>query len=366
MITKEQILKMFEEASKKSDYGWSTYQPINAKGYEATLSQSGRVCQDRAEAIIKHIQKTLSKPTFIDWGCNNGYFVFELAKHGYEAMGVDREAKYVNVCQVVNKDSGYLPLPKFFKDELTPLSIGQYRADVALCFSVLHHVKENKIALFNEFSKAYKHAYIEMDGHNYGYDYLRTFYWDLQLVCEANDKYGNGTRLRKTWYCCNETPEATYENIKMENCLGGRGVFKKMMKCNGAKTVIKRENSSFGHTWIKTNLAHEINMYSKYSTNFIPKLISSNVEGDRFMEIEYIDSNVSKGASIGAIFEWLKENKLFIIDINSSQFVKAQNGYVLIDLESIFHVDEVNSVLRKHVELKSYDEQIQYLNGRLK
>jgi hypothetical protein len=50
-MTKEQILKMFADAATKDDYGWSTYQPINVPGYEATLKQAGRVCTDRASSL---------------------------------------------------------------------------------------------------------------------------------------------------------------------------------------------------------------------------------------------------------------------------------------------------------------------------
>ena len=357
---------MFEEASQKDDYGWNTYQPINVKGYEKTLEQSGRKCQDRANMLIKHIKENFpSHYSFVDWGCNNGYFVFELAKHGYSATGLDREQKYIDICRVVNKTSGYNPSPKFFREELNPLSIEQHAADIALCFSVLHHIKDDKIKIFDQFSKIYKKAYIEMDGGNFGHDYLSVYYWDIQFVCEVNDNYGKGKRLRKTWFCSNETEDAIYSNIKMNNCLGGRSVFLKESIINGQKTVIKRENYNFQHTWIKTDLLYEIEMYKKYSESFLPKYIHSDTIKEKLLEIEYIDEKSDKGAPLDVIFDWLKRNKMYIIDINADQFIKTQNGFVMVDIESIFPYDMVEKYLRKPIKLRSYEEQIEYLEGKL-
>jgi len=369
MITKDSLLKMYEEASKKDDYSWSTYQPLNVAGYEATVGQSGRICKDRADAIIKHIKENLpTDSTFVDWGCNHGYFIFELAKHGYIATGLDREKKYIDVCRFVNESSGLNPKPKFFCEDLTPLSMEQHAAKAAFCFSVLHHVKDNKIKIFDTFSKIYKNAYIEMDGANYGYDYLRVFYWDLQLVCEANDGYGKTTRRRKTWFCTNETSDAVYENIKMNNCLAGRSVFLKKPKDDSPFTVVKRESVKFSHTWVKTDLSYEASVYKKLHSPYIPKLITyeDEDEGLRKMEIEYIDKETDRGFSYMEIMEWLRSNGLFIIDINADQFVKTKSGYVLVDLESIVPTDEVDGRLRGKHSVKTYEEQVKYLGDRLK
>lgn len=367
MITKEYILDMFAKASKQSDYGWSTYQPINVPGYEITLKQSGRVCSDRANALISHIKSNLP-PTdsFIDWGCNNGYFVFELAKNGYQAIGADRDKRFIEVCNAANTTATYSPPAKFVNANMTPETIRDNPANVALCFSVLHHIKDNKIPIFNAFSNTYKKAYIEMDGNNFGYDYLSVYYWDLSFVFEANDKYGKGTRLRKTWFCSNETKDAIYSNIKMNNCLAGRSVFKKLHKNGDLPTVIKRENKRFAHTWINTDIKHELNMYKLLESEYIPKLIKYSEDSNRQLEMEFIDASFNRGFSYIEIMEWLRSKGMFIIDINADQFVKTKKGYILVDLESIFPLSEVNGRLRGKHNVKTYDEQMKYLKERLK
>lgn len=365
-MTKEQILDMFIKATTRNSYGWSTYQPINVPGYEVTLKQSGRLCADRANALLLHVKSNLHlTDNFVDWGCNNGYFVFELAKNGYQATGIDREERFINVCNTANMTIPYSPSPKFVHLHMTPETIRANPASVALCFSVLHHVKNDKISLFNTFSDVYKKAYIEMDGSNFGYDYLSVYYWDLSFICEANDRYGNGTRLRKTWFCDNDLPDAVYSNIKMTNCLGGRSVFKRMPKNGTPPTVIKRENKKFTHTWIVTDLNHEANMYRLLESNYIPKFINYSDGINRQMEIEFIDNSTERGFSYMEIMEWLRNNGLFIVDINVDQFIRTRNGYVLVDLESIMPIGEITGRLRRGHEVKNYEEQIKYLTKRL-
>jgi len=367
VITKDSLLKMYEEASKKDDYSWSTYQPLNVAGYEATMGQSGRLCKDRADALIEHIKANIPlDSSFVDWGCNHGYFIFELAKHGYNATGLDREKKYIDVCRFVNETSELSPKPNFFCDNLTPLSIEQHAAKVAFCFSVLHHVKDNKIKIFDTFSKVYKNAYIEMDGKNYGYDYLRCFYWDLSLVCVANDGYGKTTRRRKTWFCTNDTDNASYENLKMNNCIEGRSVFKKTSKIDGKISVIKREVSTFGHTWIRTDISREYDLYKSLDSPYIPKLLNYKEGVDRQIELEFIDESTTRGFTYMEIMEWVRDSGMVIMDIHEDQFVKTKNGYVLVDLESIVPCNEVSRFIRGKEVVRTYDQQINYLKKRLK
>jgi hypothetical protein len=369
-INKEYILNLFNKASKKSDYTWITYQPINCEGFEATRSQSGRLCEDRSRAVVEHIKKNISNyqnKIYIDWGCNLGYFVFDLMKNGCQSIGVDREKEYINICSFVKSqyDNTYKK-PNFFIDEMNKESLQKYSADIGMCFSVLHHLKKDKFSIADEFAKQYTQSYIEMDGNNYGYDFLKVFYWDLDLVVKANDKYGAGTRKRKTWFCNNIIGNYTYKNIKSINLLSGRGAFKKTNTNNNQSVFLKREKLKFEHTWIKTDINYEAFFYNKYKTHFFPDFISfSSNDEDRILEIEFIDNFSQKGNSLENIFRWLEEKNLYIVDLSPSQFIKTTNGYVLTDLESIIHKDQINNRLKKSIDIKSTDHQLQYIKKQM-
>lgn len=362
-MTKQDILDMFKKASFKEDYNWNTYQPINVEGYEQTLNQAGRFCKDRAESIINHVKNNLPKESkFIDWGCNNGYFVFELAKNGYKSIGVDLNKNFISVCNTANESFNYIEKPKFFVDELNIMNIEKYDADVLLCFSVLHHFKNHANNILDKISNHYKYSYIEMDGHNFGFNHLTTFFWDVDYVGSANDKYGKGTRLRKTWFCTNTSKDFTYKNIKNVNILGGRGIFLKTNNLNENKSVIKRELSTFKHSWINTNIIHETKMYAKYKTHFLADMLTSKVdEKYNILELEYIDENSIKGDSLENIYKWLKDNNLFIIDITRDQFIKTKNGYVLVDLESLFPNEQISTYVKKPIPYDTYEKQLQIL-----
>jgi uncharacterized pyridoxamine 5'-phosphate oxidase family protein len=372
-ITKEYILSLFDRDSKRANYTWHTYQPINYEGFEITQSQAGRMCADRSNAIIEHIKNNIpdyQNKTYIDWGCNLGYFIFDIMKSGCSTIGVDKNIEYINICNFITDlyNNSYKK-PIFVNDGLNKDTIEKYQADIALCFSVIHHMpRKDQLPVLLEFANKYRQCYIEMDGHNYGYDLLKIFYWNLDLVIEANDKYGKGTRKRKTWFCNNVVNNFTYTNIKFTNLLSGRSVFKKTNNNTQTSTVIKRENLSFAHTWIKTNIAHEANIYKIYQSNFIPTLVNyQETSTERILEIEYIDSNSTKGSSLEEIFNWLKTNNLKLIDYGPSQFIKTKNGYVMVDLESIVHQGETEKFLRNPSHpIKTDAEQLQYLLRMLK
>jgi len=362
----EKLINLFKKEHASGKYSWKTYQPINIKGYEATLTLSGRKCIDRASALITHITKNFDPgSTCVDWGSNNGYFTFELAKNNYRVVGIDSNKYFTELCNKVCLEDTFKYTPHFITESLADSTVIKHPADIALCFSVLHHI-DKKYAIMDKFSQQYKNAYIEMDKHNYGLDFLKIFYYDPKLICEANDPYGNSTRLRKTWFCSEKVANRKYSNLKHNNFLCGRSVFKCTNLDSKIVSVIKRENVSFGHTWLNTNLDHEYAVYKQWQDQtFIPKVINyTTTDTERVLELEYIDNNTTSGGSITQIFDWLQKNNLIIADLAKSQFLATKYGYMLVDLESIFNSNDISRCVKvpsKLSTIKTYNEQIQYL-----
>ncbi|MAF43663.1 MAG: hypothetical protein CMI54_05785 [Parcubacteria group bacterium] len=392
-MKKDQILNKYKTAAatgtKTSPYSWLNYQPINLPGYEETLELGGRDCFDRSKAILEHLQHgpaqaaltNVPKPLkVIDWGCNLGFFSFEALKVGHAVTGVDSNKEFIDICSSLAEDNSFNQSPDFFVDTLTAESIKKYPADVAFCFSVLHHIlAKSRVEAWNlirVFSKAYPIAYIEMDGPNFGKSDLSLFYFYVSEIAESNDRYGSGVKKRKTLYCSNIDPVdgARYVSIKEQNKVFNRDVFLKTLP--DKQTVIKREKTGgafgggYSHTWIKTNLAHEKYIYGKYESDFFPNVLAWNVD-DAYtkMEMEYFKREGEITLSgLNAIYDFLKENNLFIIDLVRDMFIPTKNGLRLIDVESIFEIEgDISNTIKKNTKetkrnpYDTYDKQINVL-----
>ena len=341
-MTRETILNRFmAEARAKKGYSWSTYQPIPLPGYEETRLLAGRVCADRANAIYEDIAKSFNRPvSVIDWGCNMGYFVFEAAKRGHAAVGVDKDSRFIKMARFLsNTACPYYRVP-FVHSSLQPDSITQLGPfDVALCLSVLHHLKwSEQVAIIQLMADMYSVCYIEMDGHNCGRDTLEVFFYYVEEVCTVSDKYGAGTRTRKTFRCANQRDDVRYSNLKRVNFMPGRGVFLKQTE--RARTVIKRETHSCSHTWLKTSLTHERAMYATCRLHQFVKLIDSG-ENDRhrWLELEYAECHGNhRSEDIRAFFSELERKRLFMFDIVRDSFIPTKRGLRVVDIESLFAI----------------------------
>ncbi|WP_339735834.1 methyltransferase [uncultured Gimesia sp.] len=374
--TQEGILRRYhEEAKRGRPYTWFNYQPINLPGYEETLSNCGRKCFDRSEAISAHLQSVFGdKPLkIIDWGCNLGFFCFELAKLGHQVTGVDSDRDNVELCRFLARTNSFPNKPQFFHDGLSVESLHNfYDYDIALCFSVLHHLGKQKVQTLKTMAEAYPHAYIEMDGAGYGFNLLFAFYWQLEEIAETNDRYGSGHRTRKTWYGSNRCNGSDYRSIKERNLVGSRGVFR--IKRDQKTTVVKREiNTGNTHTWIQTDLSHEREMYRKLEgVRFFPQLLDSGTEnGFQWIELEYVQENGCFSADeLSQFYDYLAENNLFMLDLTPDSFLFTDGRLKVIDLESLFPVEHTLDDLirvqtrRSSLSLDSYDKQLRYLLKR--
>ena len=122
-----------------------------------------------------------------------------------------------------------------------------------------------------------KAAYIEMDGHHHGRKALELFFWRVEPVAESNDRYGSGRKERKTFFCSNRDGDRTYRNLKKRDFVYDRSVFL-CSRPGATPTVVKREHTApgkYSHTWLKTSLAHERQVYEQHRSPFFPKLIDA-------------------------------------------------------------------------------------------
>lgn len=375
--SREKILQKYRQAAERGKpYTWFNYQPINLPGYEETLPLCGRNCFDRSQAVAEHLKSAFgNKPlSIIDWGCNLGFFCFELAKQGHRVVGVDSNLTNVEICRYLARTNDFEIRPQFFCDELSIESIANYHeCDVALCFSVLHHLKGTQIATLNELSRTYPHAYIEMDGSGYGFNTLYAFYWNLAEVVETNDPYGSGHRKRKTWFCSNHLQGNGYQNIKNRNIVGSRGVFR--VQRGESTTVVKRElKSCRSHTWVDTSLLHERDMYRRFNgVRFFPQLIDHDTSDDsNWIELEYIRADRSfSERELHEFYRFLRDHKLFILDLTVDSFLFSEGRLKVVDLETMFPLEDSLENLvqarspKRPLPFNSYEEQLQYLIRRL-
>lgn len=349
-----------------SAHSWSVYQPINLKGCEKTFELSWRNCFDRSKAIIDSVQSIFPGKmlSFIDWGCNAGFFVFELAKNNYMAVGIDNDHKRIDLCRKLLNVSDIKIPPRFFVDTLSSDAIHRHNGyDIGICLSVLHHIKNNN-KIIEAFANTYKVSYIEMDGHDYGYSSLYKFFWSITPIIRTNDKYGRSTRTRRTYECTNYSDGAIYKSLKTKNFINNRAVFLK--EHNKKCSVVKRERNRSTHTWIRTGLNHELEMY-KMGFKYFAKLIDYDVSKDsKYIEIEYLDKNCQiTSGMVDKLFRFLKSNNLFIIDFDIDSFVPHKNKLKVVDLESVFVVENsIPHTLKKYVKSKrkialdTYNKQI--------
>tara|TARA_B100000287_G_scaffold435165_1_gene502204 strand:- start:2264 stop:3430 length:1167 start_codon:yes stop_codon:yes gene_type:complete len=378
---KENILAKYKAAAQTGKpYSWLNYQPINLPGYEETVPLRGRDCFNRSEAILNHLDTVVENPermSIVDWGSNLGFFCFEAARKGYKASGVDENKEFVDICSFLSSDTK-LPLqhkPEFFLDSLNKDNISKYPADIAFCFSVLHHIvaKDRGKAwrLMDAFAEAYPMAYIEMDGADFGRCDLSLFYFNISEIAESNDRYGSSTKTRKTLYCSNIDNGTKYSTLKKVNKVHYRDIFKKTSP-NGDSTVVKREEvnrfrDGYSHTWIKTNLSHEKHIYEKFKSDIFPKIISWNT-GDKYneLEMEYFEREGEITLEgLNNVYSSLKENNLFIIDLVRDMFIPTKNGLKLVDVESVFEIEgDIENTIQKNIKqtkrtpYDSYEKQI--------
>jgi hypothetical protein len=356
-LVKDKILEMVRSsAAREKPYGWLNYQPINLPGYEETIPLRGRDCFDRGAAIFAHLRRTFGEEKLgvADWGCNLGFFVFEAAKLGFAARGYDSDRRLVDACSFLARSTGLGTPPSF---EVGTLSAESFAAappvDVVFCFSVLHHLQPEKdrFRAIEAIANRCRGAYVEMDGVDYGRKALELFFWRVEEVAQTDDRYGDGRRKRKTFFCTNRLGDRTYQNLKTRDFVFDRNVFL-CTRDGGARTVVKRERAGarHSHTWLRTSLSHERDIYRRHASDFLPRLLDEGDGEFRWIEIEYLEpgGRVS-AAEVDALVAWLEGEQLFMIDYREDSFIPSGGRLRMIDLESVFPVEGgVPATIERH------------------
>lgn len=130
---------------------------MNDVDYEALLEQF--------KPYINHSQ------TIIDAGCGTGYFLTELLRAGYDAIGLDKDSDMLKIAK--NKlQEAVLPQPLYEHDLKDALGV---RVDVVFClFDVINYFKGVKTVFQNIYQALNDHGVLIFD--IYQKDVMRTYH----------------------------------------------------------------------------------------------------------------------------------------------------------------------------------------------
>lgn len=111
------------------------YQPLGLPEVESWTTV--RHCTDRMALIEAYLERHgPSTGAYLDIGCSYGWFVKQMAKRGYDAVGIDRDVSAMAVGQLAY---GLDPSAFMIDDLANFLQRSNRQYDIVSCFSVLHH-----------------------------------------------------------------------------------------------------------------------------------------------------------------------------------------------------------------------------------
>jgi len=70
--------------------------------------------------------KMITSPKFLDLGCGDGRYVFEAARRGLYAVGVDIEPTNIAICEELAKEYGLSDLCQFYLDDFFKFDLSSY------------------------------------------------------------------------------------------------------------------------------------------------------------------------------------------------------------------------------------------------
>jgi SAM-dependent methyltransferase len=134
------------------------YQPL----YKASPPNSARNCEDRLNTILQaeygYNFNKMFESDITDWGCNLGFFTFNLAEHTKcKVFGIDNDIRNIDVCLFLQKVYGTKNVA------FSPYSIPLYKPNTKshIILSFLHHqqykpeIPQNILEIFNESETIY-------------------------------------------------------------------------------------------------------------------------------------------------------------------------------------------------------------------
>lgn len=132
---KKQKKNLYEEFHKKT-----TFQP-------RLISFKNFTYRTILESLVKNLPPPEDCVNVLDIGCGAGTISIFLANLGYKVKGIDISRKAINVCKKNAKQ--LIPKKELIKFERVefPYYSSVELFDVALCFEVIEHLKNNKLAI---------------------------------------------------------------------------------------------------------------------------------------------------------------------------------------------------------------------------
>jgi SAM-dependent methyltransferase len=110
-------------------------QPISAPELQGWPVE--RRCVDRLEMITAWLaRRGISSGSFLDLGSSYGWFISEMSKRGFQALGIERDAAVATVGQLAY---GIEQSANTVLDACTFLPSFRRQYDVVCCLSILHH-----------------------------------------------------------------------------------------------------------------------------------------------------------------------------------------------------------------------------------
>lgn len=127
------------------------YQPIPFSEFSGLKTQANDEASYRRLSMILNAIPNPENKTFLDLGCNVGFYLFSLAKRGAKVVGVDIDNKFIDISRMVSnifnvKVKLYCSelSPEMFSDKGCLVNYKNTTFDLISCFSVLQWVINNK------------------------------------------------------------------------------------------------------------------------------------------------------------------------------------------------------------------------------
>jgi Methyltransferase domain len=120
------------------------FQPILVPELQSWLVE--RKCTDRLQMMLAWLRRHgISSGSFLDIGSSYGWFVSEMSKRGFQALGIDQDAA---VCTVGNLAYGIEPRANIVADATAFLRSCTRQYDVVCCLSVLQNfiLREQRVS----------------------------------------------------------------------------------------------------------------------------------------------------------------------------------------------------------------------------
>jgi len=179
----------FVDNVEKSSINKFIYQPINHPFFEGKYSW--RKCADRLNMLLKVLDEN---DVVLDIGTHFGFFVRELTKRDYTAIGIDNNKRHIEIANKIDKIEG-ISCNFIFGDAISYLKNTDEEYDAVLLLSALHHIPDDnaKIEILKMVSNKSKKTIIEaITPDSYPYSKGKSYLLDSSNITDAildNTKY---------------------------------------------------------------------------------------------------------------------------------------------------------------------------------